>query len=1305
MLPASGSVVRFSLVLALVGALDTRTTLAVEPTPAASAAPVRVGLEADLPELRFRNEKYVILEEVQELARTSNDEQLKEWSRKALLAPFFQRDVFRMRFVHQRILNELLAVAAPGGLEGLQVWMGGQDFDTRMGRFPWSTLTVSVLAAGGNATPKSKEVAEKLQQLLEPAKDLPGHVTYVQNPHALGVTVGPKELADPTYWMTACRSIYENSGGAKIPEDEWKRWVTIFTQRARYDERAVVDYSYPEAREPLREAAHDALFQSGWKDPSVWARIHAAMAPLQAAYFARGQDIPAFREKVTAWTLDHAAEKDEAYRKLYISVGSWYARLADEEERRQKVAKLQPAADGSFRSILDELLKIYPEPFYDKHNLAAFRDHPLHELARKHAVKPTDLVMVDGLFSIEGFREYRSLVDELSARLAKATGDEGKKMRDELRTTGSRMAILALTAEVTAVAKEPAAQLESLGFVPFKSLRQMVSFVTVPGYRDDARSLFTVEARGKVLQMFLESRFRDGLFIQSHDAIDEDLPYLEKELGHLLGGDFVHEYYLLAREFVRWTPHTSEQDLLNEAKALSLIIDKARKDFYAIRQNIHNHTSPRDVDETRQFLEKLGKESRRDEAVIRDTERLLAVLEDIFSTENASQAVREALERVKDAALVTEVTQLMAKGSAATAPELALFFSFRAGLRDRVENKATTGPDRLALIDLDLALARAMIPWIGGWLEATQKAGTAPEAAWFRMLADGLYADGLLASYEREALAAVSTTPGDADLGRLLQRVPEWALGAARLVFGREMMASTRVLPDGSLGFLDNLVRSSTLLPYDRLLTERVKEEEKAKGIEHQIAAEKFFSGIRGLNPGSARGVLEILDEHQLAGHVEYVKERIYMLPRGTSELGAVSGVITQEEGSAISHVQLLARNLGIPNATISPQAFQAAKPLAGQTVLYVVLPDGSVYVGPEDGASDKVKQFVASREVKTEKVTLPPVDEKADTILTLEDIGMVDSGKKAGPKAANVGELRHTTLKDRVPQGVVLPFGLYGRYVRAAGIPERITAWVQDPAVRADMVKLRAALEKTRAEIEAVPLDDAFLTELEKKMEALPGTTGFFVRSDTNVEDLPFFTGAGLNKTVPNVRGRESLVNAIHAVWASPWTERSFRWREDLIGNLDYVFPSVLIMRSQNAAKAGVMITRDIDTGDSGRVYISAHEGLGIKVVDGSETPHEVVYEPATKKIVNLRFAKAREKLVLEGEGGVVSKPRSPDGRVVTPADIEELARVGFQIREDFAKHHKADWDIEWLILESGQVIIVQSRPFVEKSATSAAH
>src|SRR5690606_40613060 len=63
----------------------------------------------------------------------------------------------------------------------------------------------------------------------------------------------------------------------------------------------------------------------------------------------------------------------------------------------------------------------------------------------------------------------------------------------------------------------------------------------------------------------------------------------------------------------------------------------------------------------------------------------------------------------------------------------------------------------------------------------------------------------------------------------------------------------------------------------------------------------------------------------------------------------------------------------------------------------------------------------------------------------------------------------------------------------------------------------------------------------------------------------LPGFVGAGLNETVPNVRGIEEVIRAIKRVWASPFTEKAFTWREDLIENPWEIFPSVVIQAARS--------------------------------------------------------------------------------------------------------------------------------------------
>ena len=106
-------------------------------------------------------------------------------------------------------------------------------------------------------------------------------------------------------------------------------------------------------------------------------------------------------------------------------------------------------------------------------------------------------------------------------------------------------------------------------------------------------------------------------------------------------------------------------------------------------------------------------------------------------------------------------------------------------------------------------------------------------------------------------------------------------------------------------------------------------------------------------------------------------------------------------------------------------------------------------------------------------------------------------------------------------------------------------------------------------------------------------------MRSDTNVEDLPGFTGAGLNRTLPNIVGFDNLTQAIAEVWASPYTARAFAWRQNHLRGPEHVYPAVLLMPTVPSEKSGVMVTQDLDTGDRSVLSVAVNEGIG-GAVDG---------------------------------------------------------------------------------------------------------
>jgi len=154
----------------------------------------------------------------------------------------------------------------------------------------------------------------------------------------------------------------------------------------------------------------------------------------------------------------------------------------------------------------------------------------------------------------------------------------------------------------------------------------------------------------------------------------------------------------------------------------------------------------------------------------------------------------------------------------------------------------------------------------------------------------------------------------------------------------------------------------------------------------------------------------------------------------------------------------------------------------------------------------------------------------------------------------------------------------------------------------------IQPRLKVIRHSIEKIDLDPAFVQALRDQLAAqglfadskADRLQGVFVRSDTNVEDMPNFNGAGLNLTIFNLMTFVDVLEGIKAVWASPFTYRSFSWRQTVISDPNLVFPSIVVLESVPSEKSGVLITADVNTGDPTRMTIATAEGVG-GTVDGS--------------------------------------------------------------------------------------------------------
>ena len=222
----------------------------------------------------------------------------------------------------------------------------------------------------------------------------------------------------------------------------------------------------------------------------------------------------------------------------------------------------------------------------------------------------------------------------------------------------------------------------------------------------------------------------------------------------------------------------------------------------------------------------------------------------------------------------------------------------------------------------------------------------------------------------------------------------------------------------------------------------------------------------------------------------------------------------------------------------------------------------------------------------------------------------------------------------------------------------------------------------------------------LDRRLLVRDGTYGVFVRSDTNVEDLPGFTGAGLNLTVPNVVGFDEIFASIHDVWASPFTERAYGWRQENMTSPEYVFPAVVVQLAFPAEKSGVMVTSDVEGGKPGWLTVAVSEGVG-GAVEGQAT-ESLLIDSKSGDVRYLAQATAPERTVLRRAGGIGHAAASGTETVLEEGEIAQLIELSKTVsrfpslRDESGQVLPADIEFAF---RNGKLALLQTRPFVESS------
>jgi phosphoenolpyruvate synthase/pyruvate phosphate dikinase len=203
-------------------------------------------------------------------------------------------------------------------------------------------------------------------------------------------------------------------------------------------------------------------------------------------------------------------------------------------------------------------------------------------------------------------------------------------------------------------------------------------------------------------------------------------------------------------------------------------------------------------------------------------------------------------------------------------------------------------------------------------------------------------------------------------------------------------------------------------------------------------------------------------------------------------------------------------------------------------------------------------------------------------------------------------------------------------------------------------------------------------------------------VRSSTNAEDLEGFNGAGLYDTVPNVKGKKALGEALKQCWASLWNFTAVEERSFYGIDHRHVYFGVLVQIGVNATAAGVLITKNLfDLEDDRSFTINAKRGLGLRVVAGTTVPEQVIYDPGNRGTKIVSRSDDPTMLIFDAQGGVKEVPNPHKDVILSEVRARLLGSAVEKVRPLFKPD--SPLDVEWL-LEGDRVWIVQARPYVSK-------
>ena len=328
---------------------------------------------------------------------------------------------------------------------------------------------------------------------------------------------------------------------------------------------------------------------------------------------------------------------------------------------------------------------------------------------------------------------------------------------------------------------------------------------------------------------------------------------------------------------------------------------------------------------------------------------------------------------------------------------------------------------------------------------------------------------------------------------------------------------------------------------------------------------------------------------------------------------------------------------------------------------------------------------------------------------VSLSDINLV------GGKNASLGEMIQNlkTIGIKVPNGFAITVDAYYDFIKFNNLNERIIELVSS-ITEEDLIKLRRVGLEVRNLIRNGKFPQELKDEIQEKYKELSQTYGqdmtdVAVRSSATAEDLPDASFAGQQETYLNVRGSESIIEAVRNCFASLFTDRAISYRNMFGYDHFDVGLSVCVQKMvrSDLSSSGVAFSIDPESGFSDVVVINGSYGLGEMVVQGSVSPDEfIIFKPSLEKgfasIIEKKLGNKDKKMIYGEDHGKLTKIVSTNEEqknnfCISDKQALEIARWVSSIEKYYSllKGKVTSMDVEWAIDGlTNELYIVQARP-----------